>query len=714
MKKLIFALIATIALLCAVSPFAVAEDIRDTEHVYTSEVTLSRSDLFSVKMARFPEEKVSLMYDDAVYRLYEILRQGLTDSLASISLEPYYNEGFAGLSYYNESDMKVLRDAFSLVIDKSPELFYVHASYSFSYSFSGKITSVSPKYTMSGTELTAAKRKFENHVESVVSLIPEDFTDYEKILFVNDYLCTNFEYDSNLKIFDAYNFFEKGTGVCEAYNLAFTAIMDKLGIKCDSVASEQMNHVWNYVQLNGNWYHIDVTWNDPVPDAYGRARHRYFLMSDDGISQSHYGYTKEYECNDTTYDTCELRSIDSAFAYIGDKWYAPRYDEESCSSYLYEFESPELATLSFDKSVFDLGRWMTGEYSYFTGSYCYLSEYKDTVIFNTQDTIYIFDGENISEFYRPQLQNGNKIYGFTVKGDALMCLLNETPNGLGNAEKESIPLCRVIFENHDGSVLRETFATENGDVPEMLVPQAPQKPSDVAYEYEFSEWKKITRENTLVFIPEYTATIRKYSHKFVDFDGTVIKEQIADYGAQITAPQAPERQNTVQYSYSFDGWENFTEGMTQSGEELVFTARYSEVINKYTYKFLDFDGRVLKEETVDYGTAIVPPHDPERPGNDRVSYIFKAWENFTPGMTQTGEELVFTATYHVITDAPMGDVTGDGTLNRQDLLRLAKYFAGWNVSIDIHTSDVTGDGAINRQDLLRLAKYFAGWNVSLG
>ena len=66
-----------------------------------------------------------------------------------------------------------------------------------------------------------------------------------------------------------------------------------------------------------------------------------------------------------------------------------------------------------------------------------------------------------------------------------------------------------------------------------------------------------------------------------------------------------------------------------------------------------------------------------------------------------------------ITDC-LGDVTGDGELNRKDLLRLAKFFAGWDVELDEAAADVTGDGAVNRQDLLRLAKYFAGWDVTLG
>ncbi len=61
-----------------------------------------------------------------------------------------------------------------------------------------------------------------------------------------------------------------------------------------------------------------------------------------------------------------------------------------------------------------------------------------------------------------------------------------------------------------------------------------------------------------------------------------------------------------------------------------------------------------------------------------------------------------------------GDVTGDGKVNRSDLLRLAKYFGGATVEINEANSDVTGDGRVNRSDLLRLAKYFGGASVTLG
>ncbi len=59
-------------------------------------------------------------------------------------------------------------------------------------------------------------------------------------------------------------------------------------------------------------------------------------------------------------------------------------------------------------------------------------------------------------------------------------------------------------------------------------------------------------------------------------------------------------------------------------------------------------------------------------------------------------------------DILIGDITGDGTVDRTDLLRLNKYFAGIDVDINTEATDVTGDGNINRSDLLRLNKFFAG------
>ena len=69
------------------------------------------------------------------------------------------------------------------------------------------------------------------------------------------------------------------------------------------------------------------------------------------------------------------------------------------------------------------------------------------------------------------------------------------------------------------------------------------------------------------------------------------------------------------------------------------------VINQYTYKFIDCDGTVLKEVTVDYQTVIEEPENPTREGDAKYSsYTFSQWSGYTEGMKLT-RDITFTAVY---------------------------------------------------------------------
>ena len=56
----------------------------------------------------------------------------------------------------------------------------------------------------------------------------------------------------------------------------------------------------------------------------------------------------------------------------------------------------------------------------------------------------------------------------------------------------------------------------------------------------------------------------------------------------------------------------------------------------------------------------------------------------------------------------LGDVNSDGTVDGRDLVRLARFIAGNNVTIDPAAADMNGDGTVDGRDLLRLAKQLAG------
>ena len=112
------------------------------------------------------------------------------------------------------------------------------------------------------------------------------FTDYEKIKTVHDYLIENSNY--NIGSDGPYRTMYKGQSNCNGYALSFLAIMRECGIDCTYETGD--NHAWNAVKLDGEWYNIDVTWDDSgVWDKEGGTRYDYFLKSDADFKGHHHG-----------------------------------------------------------------------------------------------------------------------------------------------------------------------------------------------------------------------------------------------------------------------------------------------------------------------------------------------------------------------------------------------------------------------------------------
>ncbi len=83
--------------------------------------------------------------------------------------------------------------------------------------------------------------------------------------------------------------------VCQGYAKTYQYLLNQLGIENYLCSSEKLVHVWNIVELDGVYYHVDVTYDDPIPDVLGRADHSNFLVSTAKL--------KENEHNETDFDT---------------------------------------------------------------------------------------------------------------------------------------------------------------------------------------------------------------------------------------------------------------------------------------------------------------------------------------------------------------------------------------------------------------------------
>lgn len=98
-------------------------------------------------------------------------------------------------------------------------------------------------------------------------------SDYEKIKAVHDYICS---YNAYQRISGgAYMTICNGNAACNGYGLAFYEVMTELGIPVTYECGN--NHMWNRVMVDGKWYNIDLTWDDP---GRGEVRYDYFLKCD--------------------------------------------------------------------------------------------------------------------------------------------------------------------------------------------------------------------------------------------------------------------------------------------------------------------------------------------------------------------------------------------------------------------------------------------------
>ena len=190
----------------------------------------------------------------------------------------------------------------------------------------------------------------------------------------------------------------------------------------------------------------------------------------------------------------------------------------------------------------------------------------------------------------------------------------------------------------DGIIIKEETANYNSLI---VYPENPIKDSTQETSYIFKEWDNETTVllKDEVFNAVFESSTNEYTYKFVDEDGTVLKEETLEYGATIVYPSNPEKQSTKEYTYTFTGWDKDETVLT---DNITFTATYSETKNKYTYKFVDSDGTVLKEEKVDYGTMPVAPSDPVKESTNEFEYIFIGWDK---KLSKVVDDVVYTAVY---------------------------------------------------------------------
>ena len=120
-------------------------------------------------------------------------------------------------------------------------------------------------------------------------------TDREKVFYVHEWLVQNIAYDREHlsdDVQDDHNLrgaLLEGTAVCDGYAKTYALTLRKLGITGVLVTSKDIGHAWNMVELDGNWYQVDCTWDDPVDgsDQLGYCMHKHLLCTTEEMNTNH-------------------------------------------------------------------------------------------------------------------------------------------------------------------------------------------------------------------------------------------------------------------------------------------------------------------------------------------------------------------------------------------------------------------------------------------
>lgn len=242
-------------------------------------------------------QKVSSLYgynaleNESKRKLYNRIAEGVY----SVSNEPDAN------GRYRTSRMKVkgehlsefdIREVVNAFIFDNPEIFWIENL--FGYAYDDEDTLVEFYSVLSSDECEVYIDRFNKKLDMILSGLNSGMTDYQREKYLHDKLLRGVVYKSGVsssadgwEYFSSYGAIVSGEAVCEGYAKAMQLLLFRAGIPCSTVRgnADGIAHMWNVVQLEGEWYHLDPTWDDN--DLDGNINYEYFNLTTEAILKNH-------------------------------------------------------------------------------------------------------------------------------------------------------------------------------------------------------------------------------------------------------------------------------------------------------------------------------------------------------------------------------------------------------------------------------------------
>lgn len=637
--------------------------------------------------------------------LRDRLRNGLMGYQSEISILD------CGVSYSAEETTSLLQNMIFSILDE-PDMFYVNFS-KFTYSVTSDGSGGYLLKSIKGIEYVTDQQsgleyyeQFRSEAEKIISsTVKPGMTDLEKALVLHDYLVLNSTYDLYGTMEDlnegysAYDIIVKKNGVCQGYALAYQYLLGMVGVESKVVKSEDMCHGWNLVKINDNWYHVDVTWDDPIPDTPGRVKHSYFMLSDDAISKKssvrtseHYNWDSDgIKATDTSFDNMFWNKVDTEMFILDGNWY---FIDSKGEYSTYVTSRNEVSTFV---SLYEEPWYVWGEEesATWTGKYTSLIISGDTVYFNTPKMLYSMrlDGsEKRGIQYINPYENDGYCYGLAYQNDAIYAVVKQAPNKEGKLVK----IMDIHFDSYSyiDAMLKKIEEMQDGESSVFDLSEEKILPAKAV---ELIKDRNV--EITLECDEDYSWAINGQNVRAVRTEdvnlsvdsnlGIIPEEKIGSHDyVELNLAEENDLEFTAEINYNIG--ERFA-GKTAS---IYSYDKITDTIIKIDDASVDSDGMVIipVSDSVNYAVVI----EEKAPENDNNGKVLDGNENFP--------EII----------SAVGDIDNSKEIDLVDLTMLSQYLLN-DISFSeeqIDRADVTGDGAADVSDLALLKQYVMNDQVS--
>lgn len=267
-------------------------------------------------------------------------------------------------------------------------------------------------------KITESLSAFNIHANQAISYAANGRNELEQMLLAHDWIVRECDYDytsvsagavPNVS-YNAYGCLVEGSAVCNGYALAYSYILGELGYESYIIASDAMNHAWNMINIDSNWFHVDTTWDDPVflngttfhnfnNNDYsdeGFVSHTYFLKNDSEMeSMKHYDWrlqnselTLPVSAAQGLFDGALFREANSTeYNLVNNHWYYVQ-DGKLCKAD--DLWGTNRAFLSEEEVLIDYVHSLNGllYFTDFNSIYCWNPDTETCLqVFHSEDTI---------------------------------------------------------------------------------------------------------------------------------------------------------------------------------------------------------------------------------------------------------------------------------------------------------------------------------------